>query len=82
MEIRLRKKNPDGIMRVKSSGEVKEVIINEDMLHPNEESISVCFKGKGSSGIIDFKPDEIEKLYNTVKKRMHLIKGLKSLRGY
>lgn len=81
MEIKLRKKNPDGVMRVKSSGEVKEVLINEDILHPNKESISVCFKGKGSSGIIDFTPDEIEKLYNTVHKRMHLIKGLKAFKS-
>lgn len=77
MKIKLLKENKDGIMRVETSGEVKEIIINEDLLHPNAESISVCYRGKSSSGIIDFTPVEIEHLYGAVKNRMHLIKGIK-----
>lgn len=80
MKLKLRKSNKDGIIRVESGGNIKEVIINEDLLHPNNESISVCFMGKDSSGIVDFTPSEIENLYNSVQKRMHLIKGFKKLR--
>ena len=81
MQIKLRKENQDGIARVETGGDVKEILINEDLLHPNRESISVCYKGKNSSGIVDFTPAEIEKLYDSVKNRIHLIKGFKSLSG-
>lgn len=81
MIIKIRKVNQDGIARMESSGEVKEIMINEDFLHPNKESISICFRGKSSSGIIDLTPAEIEKIYSSVKNRMHLIKGIKLIKG-
>jgi len=81
MKIRLKKTNQDGIMRVETGGEIKEILINEDLLHPNAESISVCYRGKNSSGIIDFTPAEIAKLNSTVKNRMHLIKGFRKMKG-
>ena len=75
MKIKLKKSNKDGLIRVETGGVIKEVLINEDFLHPKKESISVCYKGKSSSGIVDFTPEEIEMLYSEVKKRMHLIKS-------
>lgn len=81
MQIKVKKSNKDGVVRMETSGEVKEVLINEDILNPAKESISLCFRGKNSSGIVDLTPAEVEKLYNTVKGRMHLIKGLKRLSG-
>lgn len=81
MKLRVKKINADGHMRMETSGEIKEVLINEDFMHPDDESISVCFKGKSSSGIIDFTPEEIEKLYNSVKGKTHLIKGFKIIKG-
>lgn len=81
MKIKLKRENADGISRVESIGDVKEIMINEDFLHPKEESISICFRGKNSSGIIDFTPEEIEMLYDSVKNRIHLIKGFKRLSG-
>ncbi|MFH1399868.1 MAG: hypothetical protein ABIG95_07230 [Candidatus Woesearchaeota archaeon] len=81
MQIKLRKENKDGIMRVETSGEIKEILINENLLYPDQESISVCFRGASSSGIIDFSPSEFEKLFDTVKSRIHLIKGFKRLSG-
>ena len=79
MQIKVRKTNSDGEVRLESSGDVIEVLINEDFLHPNKESISVCFRGKNSSGIIDFTPREIDLLYDSVKGRLHLIKGMKKI---
>lgn len=79
MDIKIKKENKDGIMRVETKGTIKEVIINEDFMNPNNERISVCFMGQNSSGIIDFTPDEFEKLYKSVKNRIHLIKGFKKL---
>lgn len=77
MRIRVRKQNKDGVVRMETMGDIKEVLINEDLIHPDNESIAVCFKGQNSSGIVDFSPAEIERLYKSVRKRMHLIKGLK-----
>ncbi len=75
MHIKLRKSNKDGSIRVESGGEIKEILINEDFLQPGNESISVCFRGKDSSGIIDFSPMELQEIYKMTKNRVHLIKG-------
>ncbi len=79
MKIKLKKENQDGVVRVETSGSVKEILINEDLFHPANESVSVCFRGRNSSGIVDFTPEEIEKIYAAVKGRMHLIKAFKRL---
>ena len=79
MQIRVRKINKGRVVRLETSGEIKEVLINEDILKPNNESVSICFRGKNSSGIIDFSPNEIESLFKSVKNRIHLIKGFKIL---
>lgn len=80
MKIKVLKSNKDGSVRLETSGNIKEVLINEEILHPNKESISICFKGNNSSGIIDLTPAEFEKLYGSVKPRLHLIKGIKVLK--
>jgi hypothetical protein len=79
MQIKIKKENKDGVVRLETSGSVKEILINEDLLNPDKESISVCFRGKSSSGIVDFTPEEIEKIYDSIKNRIHLIKGFKRL---
>ena len=81
MQLKIKKQNQDGVVRLESSGDVKEVLINEDLLHPDEESISICFRGKSSSGIVDFSPKEIEKIYEKIKGRINVIKGFKRLSG-
>lgn len=81
MQLKVKKENKDGIVRLESSGNVKEILINENILHPDQESISICYRGKNSSGIIDFTPAEIDKIFESVKNRMHLIKGLKRFSG-
>ena len=68
-------------MKIETGGEVKEVLINEDIFHPEAESVSICFRGKNSSGIVDFSPKELESILESVKSRMHLVKGLQRLRG-
>ena len=80
MKAKIKKKNKDGIVRLETSGEVKEILVNEDFLHPDSESISLCFKGKNSSGIIDLSVDEFQTLFDTIKRRHHLIKGIKIIK--
>ena len=80
MKIRIKRINEDGITRVETSGDIKEVLVNEEFLHPNEESVSLCFKGKNSSGIIELRTSEFESIYDSIKKKLHLIKGFKIIK--
>ncbi len=77
MEVKVKKQNKDGIVRLESIGSVRDVRINEDFMHPEKESISICFRGKNSSGIVSLTPSEIENIYKAVKNKTHLIKGIK-----
>ena len=80
MKIRIKKTNKDGIVRLESSGEIKEILIKEDIIHPEKESVSICFKGANSSGILDLSIEEIQDLYDNLKNYTHLIKGLKKFK--
>ena len=79
MRMKIRYINSGGFVRLENFVNIKEVMINEDFLHPENESIAIGFKNKDSSGIIEFTVGEFEKLSNSVKRKMHLIKGFKAL---
>lgn len=81
MKIKVKKQNKDGIARFETEGTVREILVNEDILNPKNESIALCFRGKESSGIVEMSPGELESLYAEIKKRIHLIKGFKKLSG-
>ncbi len=80
MKLRVKKLHEKRILRMESYGEIKEVFINEDLLHPDKEAVSVCFRGNNSSGIVDLTPREIERLYNSIKNKKRLIKSVKIIR--
>ena len=75
MQLRLRIKNKDGIVRVENSTQVQEVMVNEDLLHPDQESIAIGFRNQDSSGIVEFTVKEFEDFYKAVKSKIHLIKN-------
>lgn len=79
MQIKIRQMSTDGESRSEAKVEIKEVLINEDIMHPEGESISLCFRGKNTSGILDLKSEELDGIYKAVKKRLHLIKGISKL---
>jgi len=80
MKIKSKKQNSDGIVRVETSGEIKEIVMNEDFLHPDDASVAICYKGKQSSGIIKLSPREIESLFNQIMPKIHLMKGIKVMK--
>lgn len=80
MNIKVRKQNVDGIVRLETSGQLKEVIINEDFLHSNNASIALCFKGKNSSGIVQLSRREMEHLSKEIAPNMHMLKDVKVLK--
>jgi len=80
MIVKIKKQNQDGIVRLESSGEIKEVLINEDFMNPEGASVHLCFKGKNSSGIIELSSGEIEFLNRKVAPKTHLLKDIKVLK--
>lgn len=80
MNIKTKKQNSDGIIKLETSGELKEIIINEDFLNPNDASIALCFRGKNSSGIVELTPNEIQILSKKLIPKMHLIKGVEIIK--
>lgn len=80
MNIKTKKQNADGIVRLETSGKIAEVLINEDFLNPKQASVAICFKGKSSSGIVEMTPEEIESLYKSVEPKLHLLQGAKIMK--
>ncbi|MCX6709340.1 MAG: hypothetical protein NTV63_00070 [Candidatus Woesearchaeota archaeon] len=77
MQIKIKSLSKKGFYRLENNTEIKEVMINEDMLNPKKESIAIGFANDSSSGIIEFSVPEFEKLEKAVKDKIHLIKSLK-----
>ena len=77
MNIKTKKQNSDGIVRLETSGTIKEILIKEDLLKEKETKIEVCFRGKNSSGIVEFSPREMENLIQDIAPKLELIKNVK-----
>lgn len=79
MKIRVKNLTGSEVLRIEGNGDIKEVLVNEDILNKESENISVCFKSYNLSGIIDFNKTEIEKLYNSIQKKDNLIGEIKKI---
>jgi hypothetical protein len=80
MKIKTKKQNKDGIVRLETSGQIKEIILNEDLMHTNDATISLCFKGKDSSGIVELTPKELEMLQKEIEIKQKLLGDIKVLK--
>jgi len=80
MKIKAKKQNPDGMVRLETSGQIKEVLINEDLLKPKEASVSICFRGKSSSGIVEISAKEFESLYKQIEPKLSALRGVKVMK--
>jgi hypothetical protein len=80
MNIKTKKANADGHVRLETSGELREILINEDFLNPKKAKISLCFKGKSSSGIVEITPKELEIINHKVSPGLDLMKGVKVMK--
>ncbi|MDP3765595.1 MAG: hypothetical protein Q8R04_03715 [Nanoarchaeota archaeon] len=80
MRIKIRYVNDGGFVRLENFASLKEIMINEDFLHPENESIALCFRNKDSSGIIELTIEEFDKISRDVSKKKHLIKSVKIFR--
>ena len=80
MIVKVKKQNQDGMVRLESSGEIKEILINEDFLNPGEASVHLCFRGKNSSGIIELSAWEAEEISKTISPKVELLKDSKVMK--
>jgi hypothetical protein len=78
MQIKIRKVTPDGEVRLEAKVDIKEVMINESFM-PDGENVVLGFRGKSSSGLIELKRGEAERLCRTLKGRLNLVKGSRIL---
>lgn len=79
MQIRAKKLIGNRIIRLQADGEIKEIIINDNLI--DKKSMSICFRGEESSGIIDLSEKEIEEIYKELKKEKSLIKEVKIIKN-
>lgn len=80
MNIKTKKHNADGHVRLETSGEIKEILLNEDFLNPKKAKISLCFKGKSSSGIVEITPKELEIINRKVSPGLALLNNVKVMK--
>lgn len=80
MNIKTKKQNSDGIVRLETSGSIKEIFVKSDFLKSKENKISVCFKGKNSSGIIEFNEKEIKEIYKELQRKSRLMNNIKVMK--
>jgi len=69
MNIKVKKKNSDGIVKMETSGKFREIIIKKDFLKPKNTSLALCFIGKQSSGIVEMTEKELEDIFNEIKRK-------------
>lgn len=75
MELKLKKLINNKVIRVEAKGELKEIFIQEDFIKPDSNKFSMCFRGQDQSGIIELNSEEINSLYEEIKRNKELIKG-------
>jgi len=62
-------------------GEIKEVLVNADLIEPKKKMISICFRGNMDSGIVELSNNEAKDLQETLRKEIDIIKEVKVIRG-
>lgn len=80
MKVKTKKKHMSGVVKVEGSGEIKEVLINADILNPEKRVISICFKGRESSGIVELTENEAEDLGKTLSAQARILKTAKVMK--
>ena len=81
MQIKVKKQITTGqIIRLQAEGEVKEVVMHEDILKPGKELIAVCFRGENAAGIIELTHEEAEELSQSLQAEIKFSKGTEIFR--
>ncbi len=81
MNVKIRKYDMLGVRRNEIRGELQEVIISEDLMNPGNETISLCFRGRGTSGLVELRKDEAEAIIKRIEGRNKLVKGFEVIKS-
>ena len=74
MRLRIKQLGTFGTRRTDYSGRIDNVIVEENLLKPEKESISIFFRGGRTSGILSISTKELQSLIRTVQSHISLIK--------
>lgn len=80
MRIRIRKRGLFKDKRIDSGLAIDEIIIKENLLEPDEESISIFVRGSESSGIINLSEEEAKSLVDSLKGNIRLVSKIRKIR--
>ena len=81
MEIKLKYLNEKGAVKIENNVDIKEVLVREHLLDKEKKKISIGFTNDYSSGLLEFSPEEFDKLMKSARDKVHLIKGMKVIKG-
>ncbi len=81
MHLKIKYPNNKGEIRIENEVEIREVMVREHILDPQKKRISIGFTNDYSSGLVEFSLAEFDKLMRSAKDKVHLIKGMKVIRG-
>lgn len=81
MIIKLKTKKFWTSKKILAKNKIEEIDINEDIMHPEKESVKICFRGQKNSGIIEMSTEEAEELIKSIKGRIGLIKAVKKIKN-
>ncbi len=80
MQLKVKKQNLDGEVRLETRGKISEIRIREDFMRPGKEVIELCFRGGQSSGIVSLGAKEFETIANEIGSRVRLVKSIKIIK--
>jgi hypothetical protein len=80
MKLRVKKQEKIIVSRLETIGELKEILVNQDFLNPSNVSVSLCFRGQDSAGIVDLTPQELSRINHEISSRKKILKGVKILK--
>jgi len=80
MNVKTKKLSQGNVVKLETSGEIKEIVLGEDFLKSNQGRVEICFRGENSSGIAEMSASEIESLVKEVGPKVGVLKGFKVLK--
>lgn len=82
MRVKTKKRFNGRVVKIQGAGDIKEVLINADMIEPDKRIIAICFRGRESSGIVELSEEEAEDLGKTLSAQAKLVRAAKVLKDY
>lgn len=66
MRIRLKLTDDTGVKRINSENNIDNVVFEASVLDPESQDVSIFFKGRKSSGILNLNKEELRKIAGSI----------------